>query len=190
MSLRPGPIGTQGWEGTLGFSGWAGAAAGSRAPEPWPQDEDTLLGGGLDVLSWGRGAGHLLSVGKLGQQPQAEVFSPLILLPSVDEDLVLQVRRTRERIKYEEWRGNWGAWSRGSRCPPQTKCNTPTMSSLSTCYVPHSNHHIRKSSQFICGVKSQARKCFMQCFSEYGPRMTIGVQTAYTDPQGDKEFAP
>ena len=114
----------QGWDGTLSFSGWAGAATGSRDPEPWPQDEDTLLGRGLDVLSWGRGAGHLLGVGKLGQQPQAEVFSPLVLLPPVDEDLVLQVRRARERIKYEEWRGNWGAWSQGSRCPPQTKCNT------------------------------------------------------------------
>lgn len=59
-----------------------------------PQGEDTLLWGRLDVLSRGRGAGHLLSIRELGQQPQAEVFSPLIFLPPVDEDSVLQVRNS------------------------------------------------------------------------------------------------
>lgn len=61
------------------------------------RDKDTLLGGRLDIISWGGGAAHLLRVGKLGQQPQAEVFSPLVLLPPVDEDLVLQVRTRREK---------------------------------------------------------------------------------------------
>lgn len=61
------------------------------------RDKDTLLGGGLDIISWGGGAGHLLGVGKLGQQPQAEVFSPLVLLPPVDEDLVLHVRTSKEK---------------------------------------------------------------------------------------------
>ena len=58
-----------------------------QARHPW--GKDTLLWGALDFLSWGRGAGHLLGIGELGQQPQAEVFSPLILLPPVDEDFVL-----------------------------------------------------------------------------------------------------
>lgn len=60
-----------------------------------PRGEDTLLWGRLDVLSRGRGAGHLLGIGELGQQPQAEVFSPLVLLPPVDEDFVLQVRDSK-----------------------------------------------------------------------------------------------
>lgn len=57
--------------------------------------KDTLLQGALDFLAWGCGAGHLLGIGELGQQPQAEVFSPLILLPSVDEDFVLQFRESK-----------------------------------------------------------------------------------------------
>lgn len=60
-----------------------------------PQGEDTLLWGRFDFLSRGRGAGHLLGIGELGQQPQAEVFSPLILLPPVDEDFVLQIRDSK-----------------------------------------------------------------------------------------------
>lgn len=73
-------------------SGPGRAAAGSGL-EPlgrvsrW---KDTLLRGALDLLARGRGAGHLLGIGELGQQPQAEVLAPLVLLPPVDEDFVLQ----------------------------------------------------------------------------------------------------
>lgn len=61
------------------------------------RDKDTLLGRRLNIIPWGGGAAHLLGIGKLGQQPQAEVFSPFIFLPPVDEDLVLQVRTSREK---------------------------------------------------------------------------------------------
>lgn len=88
--LRMGHICVQRLHATLGFSGQAGSL---RAMPP--QGQDTLLWRGLDFLSWGRGVGHLLSTGELGQQPQAEVFSPLILLPSVDEDFVLRVRDSK-----------------------------------------------------------------------------------------------
>ena len=60
-----------------------------------PQGKDTLFWGRLDFLSRGRGAGHLLGIGELRQQPQAEVFSPLVLLPPIDKDFVLQVRDSK-----------------------------------------------------------------------------------------------
>lgn len=84
----------EGTEPLASLLGWGG----SRLQSLWarsPHRKDTLLWGALDFLSWGCGTGHLLSIGELGQQPQAEVFSPLILLPPVDEDFVLQVGDTK-----------------------------------------------------------------------------------------------
>ena len=50
---------------------------------------DTLAGGRLDVLARRRGGLHLLGVGKLGQHTGLKVLTPLVLLPPVDEHLVL-----------------------------------------------------------------------------------------------------
>lgn len=80
----------------LSFSGLAAPAPGFKSPGPLSHSKDALLRGHLDVLSRGCGTGHLLRVGELGQEPQAEVFPPLILLPPVDEDFVLQVKRQVE----------------------------------------------------------------------------------------------
>lgn len=52
--------------------------------------KDTLAGGILHIIPGGRGGVHLLRVGELGHQLHLEIFSPLILLPSVDEHFVLQ----------------------------------------------------------------------------------------------------
>lgn len=56
--------------------------------------EDTLSGGGLGVLAGGRGRLHLLSVGELREEPGLEVLPPLVLLPTVDEHLVLEEEET------------------------------------------------------------------------------------------------
>lgn len=56
-----------------------------------PNPKDTLFGGSLDLLCWRGCAGHLLSTGELGQQLQVEILPALVLLATVDENLVLGV---------------------------------------------------------------------------------------------------
>lgn len=51
--------------------------------------EDTLSSRGLGVLAGGRGRLHLLRVGELREQSSHKVLPALILLPPVDEHLVL-----------------------------------------------------------------------------------------------------
>lgn len=51
--------------------------------------------GVLDVLAGWGGSLHFLSVGELGEQPGLEVFPALVLLPPVDEHLVLETKRER-----------------------------------------------------------------------------------------------
>lgn len=51
--------------------------------------KDTLFGGSLDLLCWRGSAGHLLSTGELGQQLQVKILPPLVLLATVDENLIL-----------------------------------------------------------------------------------------------------
>lgn len=59
--------------------------------------EDTLSGRGLGVLAGGRGRLHLLCVGELREQTSHKVLPALVLLPPVDEHLVLSGRaRGRE----------------------------------------------------------------------------------------------
>lgn len=59
--------------------------------------KDTLAGGILHVIPGGGGGVHLLRVGELAQQLHLEIFSPLILLPSVDEHFVLQRNDTCQK---------------------------------------------------------------------------------------------
>lgn len=54
-----------------------------------PNPKDTLFRGSLDLLSWRGCAGHLLSTGELGQQLQVKILPALVLLATVDENLVL-----------------------------------------------------------------------------------------------------
>lgn len=51
--------------------------------------EDTLSGWGFGVLAGGRGRLHLLRVGELREQTSHKVLPTLVLLPPVDEHLVL-----------------------------------------------------------------------------------------------------
>lgn len=64
--------------------------------------EDTLAWGVLHVITRGRGGVHLLRIGELAHQLHLEIFSPLVLLPSVDEHFVLQrddtIRDLRPRL--------------------------------------------------------------------------------------------
>lgn len=61
----------------------------------WGTLEDTLSGRAPDVLA-GRGRGlHLLSVGELSEQSGLKVLAPLILLPPIDEHLILKNTRNR-----------------------------------------------------------------------------------------------
>lgn len=72
-----------------------------RAAYAWPLAgtffKDTLAWGVLHVIPGGRGCVHLLCVGELAHQLHLEIFSSLILLPSVDEHFVLQRNDTHQR---------------------------------------------------------------------------------------------
>ena len=57
--------------------------------------EDTLSRGDLDIITGSCGGLHLLGVGELGEQPDLKVLPALVLLPSVDEHLVLGAHRSR-----------------------------------------------------------------------------------------------
>lgn len=57
--------------------------------------EDTLSRGALCVLAGRRGRLHLLGVGKLREQARFEVLPALVLLPAVDEHLVLRDEERR-----------------------------------------------------------------------------------------------
>lgn len=58
--------------------------------------KDTLFGGSLDFLSWRGSAGHFLCTGELCQQLQVKILPALVLLATVDENLVLGGRRRKK----------------------------------------------------------------------------------------------
>lgn len=53
-------------------------------------DEDTLSRRALGVLAGRRGRLHLLCVGKLCEETRFEILPAFVLLPAVDEHLVLR----------------------------------------------------------------------------------------------------
>lgn len=76
----------------------AGVPAGLPQSNPLAGafSKDTLAWGILHVIPRGRGGVHLLCIGELAHQLHLEVFSSLVLLPSVDEHFVLQRDDTRQ----------------------------------------------------------------------------------------------
>lgn len=67
--------------------------------------KDTLAWGVLHVIPGGRGGVHLLCVGELTHELHLKVFSPLVLLPTVDEHFVLWRDDTCQRCQAPGWDG-------------------------------------------------------------------------------------
>lgn len=96
-------------------------------PAPSLYTEDTLPWGVGDVLARGRCALQLLSIGEGAQQPHLKVFTPLILLAPVDENLVLQGRKVTAHPSATEQGQrapeHWGAGA--DEAEPPAKQETP-----------------------------------------------------------------
>lgn len=78
---------------------WAEVPTVLLMPSPVAVSKDTLAWSILHIVSGGRRCVHLLCVGELAHQLQLEIFSPLILLPSVDEHFVLQRNDSSQRTQ-------------------------------------------------------------------------------------------
>lgn len=94
--------------------------------------KDTLAWGVLHIISRRRGCVHLLRVGELAHQLHLEIFSSLILLPSVDEHFVLQRKDICQRSQgpgvEEMVQAKLGGWSGAQGCGDSLEISPPSFS--------------------------------------------------------------
>lgn len=99
---------------------WSPGRAAHARPLAGAFVKDTLAWGILHIIPRSRGCVHFLCIGELAHQLHLEIFSSLILLPSVDEHFVLQRKDICQRSQgpglEETVQAKLGGWSGAQVC--------------------------------------------------------------------------